>query len=154
MKRKLQILLADDHEMIRRGLRALLARPEWTICGEAVDGREAVEMAGKLKPDVAILDITMPLLGGLEATRRIRKRLPQCEVLILTMHESEQLIREVFSAGAKGYVRKADAGQLVAEAVDALGRHKPFFSSEASGLLLNSYLNPCSAVTRLDFFVS
>jgi DNA-binding NarL/FixJ family response regulator len=97
-------------------------------------------LAGKLKPDIAILDVTMPLLGGLEATRRILKHLPRCEVLILTMHESEQLMREVLIAGAKGYVRKADAGQLVVAAVESLSRHKPFFSSEVSSLLLDSYL--------------
>lgn len=141
MKHKLRILLADDHEMIRRGLRALLlARRDWTVCGEAVDGREAVDLAGKLKPDIAILDITMPLLGGLEATRRILKCVPHCEVLILTMHESEQLMREILLAGARGYVRKADAGQLVASAVDSLSRHQPFFPSEFSSLLHESHL--------------
>ena len=107
-----RILLADDHEMVRRGLRDQLNnQPGWEVCGEACDGREAVKLALSLKPDVVVMDLSMPELNGLEATRQIRRDLPKTEVLIFTMHETEPLIREVLSAGARGYVLKSDAGQ-------------------------------------------
>src|SRR5207249_5268502 len=99
----LRILVADDHEVVRRGVRVLLeAHPGWQICDEAVEGRDAVEKAGRLRPEVVILDIGMPLLNGLDAARQILKASPQSEVLILTMHESEQVIREVLASGARG----------------------------------------------------
>ena len=142
MKGTLRILVADDHEMVRRGLRSLLQpHPGWTVCGEAVDGRQAVDMARELNPDIVILDLTMPLLSGLEATSRIHKALPRCEILILTMHDSEQLMRDVLTAGARGYVLKADAGSLIVTAVEALSRHQPFFTSGLSDILLKSYLD-------------
>jgi len=121
---------------VRRGIRSLLAvRKDWIICGEATNGREAVERAIELRPNVVIMDVTMPLLGGLEATRRIRQALPDCEVLILTMHESEHLIREVLAADARGYLLKTDAGALVVSAVEALAVHRPFLTPHATGVL-------------------
>ena len=138
----LRILVADDHEVVRRGVRSLLeAHPGWQICDEAVEGREAVEKATRLWPDVAILDIGMPLLNGLEAARQIRKAAPQVEVLILTMHESEQVIREVLAAGARGYVLKSDAGRNLVSAVEALSRHKPFFTSSVAEFVLKGFLD-------------
>jgi DNA-binding NarL/FixJ family response regulator len=138
----LRILIADDHEVVRRGVRVLLeARPGWEICDEAVEGREAVEKAVRLRPDVVILDIGMPLLNGLEAARQIRKAAPQSEVLILTMHDSEQVIREVLAAGARGYVLKTDAGRSLVHAVEALSRHKPFFSSSVAEFVLQGFLD-------------
>src|SRR5262252_491516 len=137
----LQILLADDHDVVRRGLREQLSAHEgWEICGEAGDGREAVRLARKLAPDVAVIDLSMPELNGLEATRQIRRELPRTEVLIFTMHETEQLIREVLSAGARGYVLKSDAGRHLTSAVEALSHHKPFFTARVSQALLDAFL--------------
>jgi DNA-binding NarL/FixJ family response regulator len=135
----LQILLADDHDVVRRGMRLMLDEHEgWKVCGEAANGREAVRLALELKPDIAVLDLEMPELNGLEATRQIKKELPSIEVLIYTMHETEQLIRQVIAAGARAYVLKSDAGQYLIEAVEALSRHKPFFTSKASETLLEN----------------
>ena len=136
-----RILLADDHEMVRRGLRDQLNKqPGWEVCGEASDGREAVKLALSLKPDVVVMDLSMPELNGLEATRQIRRDLPKTEVLIFTMHETEPLIREVLSAGARGYVLKSDAGRQIVSAVEALAHHKPFFTSKVSSALLDAFL--------------
>jgi len=150
-----QILVADDHEIVRRGLRALLeSQPNWEVVGEAVTGRDAVELARQFTPQVAILDVGMPDLNGLEATRQILKAVPQTEVLILTMHESEQVIREVLDAGARGYVLKSDAGRDLIAAVDALCQHRTFFSSRVSDMLLHAYLRrperaePAAEVSR------
>jgi DNA-binding NarL/FixJ family response regulator len=128
-----RILVADDHHVVRTGLRALLeSQTGWQVCAEAANGREAVEKARELKPDVAVLDIGMPLLNGVEATRQIRKLSPKTEVLILTMHDSELLVQEVFEAGAHGYILKDDADRNLVAAVDALRRHKPYLSSRVS----------------------
>ena len=136
-----RILLADDHDVVRRGLRDQLSGHEgWEICGEACNGREAVQMALKLAPDVAVIDLSMPELNGLEATRQIRRELPRTEVLIFTMHETEQLIREVLSAGARGYVLKSDAGRHLTSAVEALSHRRPFFTARVSQALLDAFL--------------
>lgn len=126
-----RILIADDHGVVRKGLRALLdSRRGWKVCAEAANGREAIAKAKTLKPDVAILDIGMPGLGGVEATRQIRKASPNTEVLILSAHGSEKLAREVLGAGALGYLLKEDADHNLFAAVDALRRHTPFFTSK------------------------
>jgi DNA-binding NarL/FixJ family response regulator len=139
----MQIVIADDHELVRKGLRTVLEnQPDWKVCGEAVNGRQAVELAKKLQPDVIVMDVTMPELNGLEATRQIRKALPKAEVLILTMHESEQLVREVLAAGAHGYILKADTSRLLVSAIEALAQHKPFFTGSVSEVVLSGYLNP------------
>jgi DNA-binding NarL/FixJ family response regulator len=136
-----RILVADDHEVVRRGVRALIeAEAGWQVCGEALTGRDAVDKAKQLAPDVIILDIGMPELNGLDAARQIRWEAPTTEILILTMHESEQLIREVFTAGARGYVLKSDAGRDLVTAVHALVQHKPFFASAAAQVVLDAYL--------------
>lgn len=136
-----RILLADDHDVVRRGLREQLSGHEgWEICGEACNGREAVQMALKLAPDVAVIDLSMPELNGLEATRQIRRELPRTEVLIFTMHETERLIREVLSAGARGYVLKSDAGRHLTSAVEALSHRRPFFTARVSEALLDAFL--------------
>lgn len=129
----LKILLVDDHEVVRRGLSALLeTRPGWTVVGEASDGRTAVRMARETEADVVIMDIGMPELNGFEATRKIRKSRPEAELLVLSMHESEQLVREIIGAGARGYVLKSDAGRDLIAAVEALSRHEPFFTSHVA----------------------
>ncbi len=137
----LRILLADDHEVMRRGLRHLVEeQPGWELCGEAATGREAVELAKEKKPDIAILDVSMPELNGLEATRQIKKALPRTEILIFTMHDDEQLVREVLAAGARGYLLKTDAARHIVAAVEALSTHKPFFTSQVSETMLESFL--------------
>src|SRR5580658_8621315 len=132
----LRILIADDHSVVRAGLRALLeSRPGWEVVGEASDGRDAIEKAAKLKPDIAVLDIGMPLLNGVEATRRIRVSSPATEILILTMHESDDLVQQVVSAGARGYILKDEADRVLIAAVDAARQHKPYFSTRISSSL-------------------
>jgi DNA-binding NarL/FixJ family response regulator len=134
-----RILVADDHQVVRTGLRALLeSKSGWQVCAEAANGREAVEKAAQLKPDVAVVDIGMPLLNGVEATRQIRKLSPKTEVLILTMHDSELLVQEVLRAGAHGYILKDDADRDLVAAVDALRRHKPYLSSRVSEAASNA----------------
>ena len=130
----LRILIADDHAVVRAGLRALLeSRPGWEVSAEAADGRDAVEKASKLKPQVAILDIGMPLLNGVEAARRIHKASPHTEILILTMHESDDLVQQVVDAGARGYILKDDADRVLLAAVEALRQHKSYFSTRVAG---------------------
>src|SRR5258706_9798834 len=126
----IRILLADDHDLMRRGIRDLLETdPELQVCGEASNGREAMKLIRRLKPDIAVLDLAMPELNGLDAIRNIRKEFPKVELLVFSMHDSEDLIREVFAAGARGYVLKSDASLYLVEAVKSLSRHKPFFTS-------------------------
>jgi DNA-binding NarL/FixJ family response regulator len=123
-----RILLADDHAVVRLGLRrALESLPGWEICGEASNGREAVELTKKLKPDVVVMDISMPELNGLEATRQIMKDLPSAEVLICTLHDSEQMVREAQEAGAHGYVLKSGREGDLLVAIQSLSDHKLFF---------------------------
>jgi DNA-binding NarL/FixJ family response regulator len=137
-----RILLADDHEIVRRGLRSILGtRPDWEICGEAADGREAVDEAKRLLPDLVIMDIGMPVLNGLGATRQIIRELPGTEVLILTMHQSEQIVWEVLDAGARGFVLKSDAGSDLVAAAEALLEHKLSLTGKISELLLRAYLS-------------
>jgi len=155
-----RILIADDHAIVRRGLRALVeSQAGWEICAEAFTGTEAVEKAGQFKPDVAIVDIGMPELNGLDATRHILKESPQTEVLILTMHQSEEVVREVLKAGARAYVLKSDADQNLVAAIEALLQHKPFLTSNVTDVVLSDYLNgqidaaepqPRSRITRRE----
>jgi DNA-binding NarL/FixJ family response regulator len=136
-----RILVADDHEVVRKGLCALLqSQPDWEVCGEAGDGREAVDKALKLKPDVVILDIGMPSLNGLEATRQILRSNPASKVLILTLHDSDQVVREVLNAGARGFLLKSDAARDLVVAVEALRRDKTYFTSKVAAMVLEGYL--------------
>jgi len=137
----LRILIADDHEVVRRGLVALLQQqPDWQVCGEAGDGREAVEKAEQLQPDVVILDIGMPSLNGLEATRQMLKANPKARILILTLHDSDQMVRDVLNAGARGFLLKSDAASELVAAVEALGRDKTYFTSKVSPMVLEPHL--------------
>jgi DNA-binding NarL/FixJ family response regulator len=147
----LRIMLADDHEMLRRGLRAILTeRPGWEICGEAVDGRQAVELAEKLRPDVIVMDFAMPELNGLEATRQIRRLLPRAEILVLTSDESETLVREVLTAGARGYVLKNDVSRVLVQAVESLSLHRPYFTSKVAEVLLRDFGREKKAPESID----
>ena len=139
----LQILIADDHELVRQGLRTVLEnQPGWKVCGEAINGRQALELTRQLGPDVIVLDVTMPELNGLEATRQILKMFPKAEVLILTMHESEKLVGDVLAAGARGYILKSDTPRLLVAAVTSLAQHQPFFTGKVAEVVLSGYLNP------------
>jgi DNA-binding NarL/FixJ family response regulator len=138
----LRILVADDHDIVRRGLKELLEEHNgWTVCAEAANGREATELALEHRPHVAVLDLTMPELNGLEATRRIRQACPETQVLIFTMHESEELVRNVLAAGARGYLLKSDAARQLVPAVEALAQRKPFFAGRVSEVLLEGFLD-------------
>jgi DNA-binding NarL/FixJ family response regulator len=138
---RVRILIADDHDVVRKGLRFLLeTQPGWEICAEVANGREAVAKAQELRPDVDLLDLTMPDLNGLEAARQILKAVPTTEVLILTMHESEETIREVLRVGARGYVLKSDAGRDLVAAVEALSQHKVFLTSRVAEMVVGGYL--------------
>lgn len=132
----LRILIADDHELIRDGLKRLLtSRRGWQVCGQASNGREAVDKADKLNPDVVVLDFSMPELNGLEAACQIRKRMPQTEVLILTMYEDGQLIQKALAAGARACVLKSDANELLIQAVATLAQHKTFLTPKVSRIV-------------------
>jgi len=147
----IKLLLADDHEIVREGLRSLLgAHRDCEIVGEAVDGRQAVALVKELNPDIVILDISMPLLNGLEATRQILKIRPQTKVLILTMHESDSLIRDILAVGARGYILKTDVGDDLVAAVESLRRNKTFFTSRVSQMVLDSHLKGDSRPSESD----
>lgn len=133
------ILLADDHEVVRRGVRALLETHHgFAICGEASNGREAVEMAAEHQPDVVVLDISLPILNGVDAARQIRKRAPASGILIFTMHDNEEIIREALNVGARGCLLKSEADKHIVAAVEALSRNRSFLSSQISELLFDS----------------
>jgi DNA-binding NarL/FixJ family response regulator len=139
--KKLRILVADDHELVRRGIRGVLqARRDWTVVGEAVNGREAVEKASKLKPDVAIIDISMPHLDGLQVTRQIREATPNTKVVVVTMHESDQMVRLVLDAGALGYVLKSDLARHLVKAVKNVCVEKLFLTPRVSDIVLKGFL--------------
>ena len=138
---KVRILIADDHEIVRQGLVSLIkAHPDWEVCAESNDGRQAVQKAKQLKPDVAILDIGMPVLNGLEATRQILRDNPRIRILILTITDTNQVVREVLDAGARGFLLKSDAALDLVTAVEALQHNRTFFTARVGEMLLSGYL--------------
>lgn len=137
----IQVLLADDHQTMRRGFRAVVdTMPGWEICGEATTGREAVELTEKLRPAIVVMDVTMPELNGLEATRQIKKLYPETEILMFTGHETEQLVRDVFEAGARSYILKTAGVEEIQKALRALAEHKHYFTTEVGAILFSRLL--------------
>lgn len=138
---RVRILLADDHTVVRQGLRKLLEeRPDWEVIAEAGDGREAVRLAEQHKPDVAILDVAMPLLNGIEATRQITKRVPATRVLVLSMHADEAYVTQILQAGATGYLLKDSADVDLLKAVDEAAHGRSFFSPAIARVMLDDYV--------------
>jgi DNA-binding NarL/FixJ family response regulator len=136
-----RILIADDHPVVRSGLRQVLeAQPRCEVIAEASDGKEAIVKAIETKPDIAVVDYSLPLVNGVEVTRQIRQRLPKTEVLIFTMHDNDDLLRDLLNAGARAYVLKTDAKQHLLGAIEALASHRPYFTSNVSEALLKSFL--------------
>lgn len=122
-----RILLVDDHPIVRQGLKTILeGHSNWEVVGEASDGAEAIEKAGKLNPDIMVLDVTMPTMNGLEACRALRRQFPQLEILFVTQHDSPQMMREALDAGGRGYVVKSNAARDLLEAVEAVSQHRVF----------------------------
>ena len=136
----MRILVADDHDIIRRGLKQLLtAKPGWEVVAEAKNGREAVTLAEQFKPEIVVMDISMPELNGLEASRRIKKALPKTEIVILTLHFSDQLVHDIVEAGARAYIMKSDADRDLITAVEALSHRRSFFTPKAAEMMLNGF---------------
>lgn len=139
----IRVVFADDHFIIRRGVRTVLEQdPACEIVGEAATGREVVEKSQELEPDVAIVDVSMPELNGVEATRQIRSRVPKTQVLVLTMHDSDDIIRNLLRAGALGYVLKSDTARDLTHAVRSVAQGRPFFTSHVAKMVLQGFLEP------------
>jgi DNA-binding NarL/FixJ family response regulator len=137
----LRILVADDHEIVRRGLVSLLkSHAGWEVCGEAQDGREAVEKAKEFRPDIVILDVGMPNLNGLEAARQMLHNNAHSRILILTITDTDEVVRAVLDAGARGFVLKSDAARDLVAAVEALQANKTFFTSRVAEMVLGGFL--------------
>ena len=147
--RDLSIVIADDHDLIRRGVRDLIAcRDKWTVVGEACNGAEAVEKVASLQPDVAILDFSMPILNGPQAASKIAQVSPRTSVVVLTMHDSEHVVRDVLQSGAKGFVLKSDADRDLITAVEAVTTKHHFFTRRVASMMLEEYLTPGKAGSR------
>ena len=137
-----RILIVGDHDVVRSGLRHVIeSQPNWQVVAEAADGKEAVQKALETKPDVGVIDYSLPLINGVDATRQIRSALPQTEVLIFTMHDNATIIQELLNAGARGYLLKTDAQRHLIGAIEALAVHKPFFTTKISEALLDSFIS-------------
>ena len=148
----LRILIADDHEIVRKGVRDVIeGHPGWEVCAEAADGQEALDLAIQEKPDIAILDVSLPLLNGVALTRRLRQERPGTRVLLFTMHDDDETVSGGLAAGARGYILKTDSEQHLEAAIAALSSNRPYFSSVVSELLLNAAMNDRKR-SRLESF--
>ncbi len=136
----MRILVVDDHDVVRRGLRSVLeAHQGWQVCAEAANGRDAVTQAEQLKPDVVVMDISMPDMNGLEAARQIKKTHPKAEIVILSVHFSDQLVRDIVDAGAKSYILKSDAERDLVIAVEAVANHRSYFTTQVSEMVMDGF---------------
>jgi DNA-binding NarL/FixJ family response regulator len=148
----LRILIADDHEIVRKGVRDLIeAHPGWEVCGEAADGQVALEIALREKPDIAVLDVALPVLNGVALTRRLKQEIPATNVLLFTMHDDDETVSGGLAAGARGYVLKTDSERYLEAAISALGANRPYFSAFVSELLLDAAINDRKR-SRLESF--
>jgi DNA-binding NarL/FixJ family response regulator len=148
----LRILIADDHEIVRKGVRELVnTHAGWTVCAEATDGQAALEAALQEKPDIAILDVSLPTLNGIAIARRLQKECPTTRVLLFTMHDDDETISNGLAAGARGYLLKSDSEEHLEAAISALAANRPYFSSPVSELLLGAALNERKR-SRLESF--
>lgn len=148
----LRILIADDHEIVRKGVRDLIeAHPGWEVCGEAADGQAALEIALREKPDIAVLDVALPVLNGVALTRRLKQECPGASVLLFTMHDDDETVSSGLAAGARGYVLKTDSERYLEAAISALGANRPYFSAFVSELLLDAAINDRKR-SRLESF--
>jgi DNA-binding NarL/FixJ family response regulator len=148
----LRILIADDHEIVRRGVREIVeSHPGWEVCGEAADGQAALDLAASEQPDVAVLDVSLPILNGIVVTRRMRQESPQTNVLLFTMHDDDETVSGGLAAGARGYLLKSDSEQNLEAAISALGANRPYFSSFVSELLLEAAVHDRKR-SRLESF--
>jgi two-component system response regulator NreC len=151
MGKKIRVLLADDHRMLREGIRALLERQEdIQVVGEAADGREAVRLTTQLCPDVVVMDVSMPMLNGIEATRQIRRDCPDVRVLILTVHESEEYVAQLLVAGASGYIIKRAAGDELVSAIRAVQQGEAFLYPSIARVVIEDYVRRLQAGTGLS----
>jgi DNA-binding NarL/FixJ family response regulator len=147
----IRILLADDHDVVRRGIRSLLqSRPDWEICGEARDGGEAVALAQALRPDVVVLDVSMPGMSGIEVSRQLRADLPATEVVVLTMHDSEPIVSAALAAGARAYVLKSEASRELGPAIEAVAQHRPFLGRGTPSRQPRDRGGPSRTLTRRE----
>ncbi|MDH3541845.1 MAG: response regulator transcription factor [Desulfobulbaceae bacterium] len=155
MKKPIRILLADDHTIVRQGLARLLEeQPDLKIVGEAINGQAAVDKALELVPDIIIMDIAMPLLNGIEAAKRVRKSLPDCKILILSMYSHEHYIHQLLETGISGYLLKDSSGQDIIKAIKAAMKNETFLSPSISLKVKESYLSPQKKNTREDRYES
>jgi DNA-binding NarL/FixJ family response regulator len=136
----MRVMLVDDHEIVRQGIRSLIeTNPDWTICAEASDGQAALKAIEEVQPDLIVLDVSMPNMSGLDVIIQIKKLLPDVEILVLTMHDSERIVAESLRAGARGYLLKSESGDKLLEALTAVSRHRTYFSPVVSETLLKFY---------------
>jgi len=144
----MRILVVDDHDVVRRGLRSVLeAHPGWQVCAEATNGRNAVAQVQELNPDVIVMDISMPDMNGLEAARQIKKICPKVEIVMLSVHFSDQLVREIVDAGAKSYILKSDAERDLVIAVEAVANHRSYFTTQVSEMVMDGFRRRDAAPT-------
>jgi two-component system, NarL family, response regulator NreC len=140
-EKPLRVVLADDHPLVRESLRRIIEHQGWSVCGETGTGREAVRLAEELKPDVVVMDLQMPELNGLDATRQIKKRLPECEILIFTGSEAREIVHKIFESGARSYLPKTEAGKHFVAALQALARHKTYLTPEVAEIVFERFTN-------------